>query len=545
MKNHPGAPCLVACLFALALACVFLSGCTSESTPTTVTPAPTVDDMKTTVVVPVDLASDLEHSNIMQKKGVPGGTLIYDGLVAKTRNGTYIPTLAERWEVSPDAKTWTFHLVKYAKWQDGTPVTAADVKFTYDYMKAHNLTMAYVFSDVASVDAPDDYTAVFNLKTSYSVFPDRLAQSPGIQVYPKHIWENIPDPQTYRDTRFLGSGPFRFEKEEPGYFKLTRFNSYYGKKPAITGVVLKLITNKDSQVVALKNGEVDVVSGISPAIAKELEKEPNIAVYPIRDVVGYEVAFNLGMYPTNISAFRKAMSHATDRDTICTIFGSARPTNTTFLMPSVAGDCVNPEQTGMYGYDLEKARTMLAEAGFTKDATGALIGPNGKPVVITIPLGGKGAVNGADQKIVTVLKNDWQKLGIPITTTSYDTESQYKKATDKNPVFIDAMPAVLHDDTDDLVDFAVTPLQETNYYNFNNAEFNTLVQKVRDTVNPVERQKAGYRMQEILAEQVPTVPVCSADTLVAYRKDRFTGWEDNSVYSTVLDKQVLENVRPV
>ncbi|MEN6611375.1 MAG: ABC transporter substrate-binding protein [Methanoregulaceae archaeon] len=495
------------------------------------------------VVIPVD--SPLSQvANVMQKGGVQAGSLMYEGLVIKDRNGTFDPSLAENWDVSSDAKTWTFHLVRNATWNDGVPFTCADIKFTNDYMKAKNLTMAYVLRDVASINCTDNYTAVYNLKTSYSGFLDQISRTPGIGIYPEHFWKNIDDPKTYQDTRFIGTGPFTFEKSTTGYYQYKPNNAYRGKK-AGSGVILKVITNKDSQVLALTSGEIDVVSGITPAVAKSLSGEPNITVYAIPDTIGYEVGLNLAVYPSNITGFRKAMSHAIDRDTISSILGSARPNPTTFLIPSLAGDYVNPATVGLYDYNLTKAQEMLSEAGFTKNSEGKLIGPDGKPVTITIPLGGKASTNGADQKMVEVLRNDWGKLGITMSTLSYDDESMYRKAINANPVFFEGMPAVLHDDADALMNFAVTPLQNKNYYNYNSSEYNNLVSQIKNTSNQTDIREMAYRMQELLAQDVPTIPICSADTLVAYRNDRFTGWENGYGYTSITDPRTLTNLTRV
>jgi peptide/nickel transport system substrate-binding protein len=353
----------------------------------------------------------------------------------------------------------------------------------------------------------------------------------------------------------VGTGPFVFVKAEPGYVQLKRNDAYHGKVPKISGVVLRLITNPDSQVLALKNGEIDVVSGISPAVARSLQQEKNISVYTIRDSATYEIAFNSNQYPANISGFRRAMSHAIDRDTISALIGTGSPTNTTFLIPDLAGDYVNPADVGMYDYDLTKAAEMLAEAGFTKSSDGKLLGPDKKPVTITIPTGGEGGsgkqntgVNtgsGTSQKLITVLKNDWAKLGITINTVTYDDKTRYRSAVNANPVFIDSFPVQLHDNANALIDFAVTPMQETNYYNYNNPEYNSLVSQMKNTSDPAEIKKLGYRMQDLLARDIPTVPVCTTDTIVAYRNDRFTGWDIGPGYYSILNPNVLENLTPV
>jgi len=527
------------CAGALLTFCLF-SACVN--TATSASGNQTLSGVATTdVIIPVDSPSSITYTSSMQKGGMPVGTM--EGLVIKDRNGKFDPSLAESWNISGDAKTWTFNLARNATWNDGVPFTCADVKFTNDYMKANNLTMGFVLKDVQSIDCPDDHTAVFHLKTSYSGFLDQISRQPGITISPRHIWQNVSDPQHYQDTKFVGTGPFVYVQTAPGYVQLKRNDDYYGKKANITGIVLKTITNADSQVLALKNGEIDVVSGLTPAVAQSLSGEKNIAVYSINDTASYEVAFNMNEYPANISAFRHAMSHAIDRDTISSLFGTGRPTQTTFLLPGLAGDYVNPADVGMYYYNLSKAQDLLKSAGFVKNSDGTLIGPDGRPVTITIPLGSKGAAG--NDKIIAVLKNDWAQLGISLTTLSYDDATQYRKAVNANPVFIDAFPVTLHDDPDALINFAVTPTQDTNYYNYNDAGYNNLVTQMQNTTNQTALKEMGYQMQDLLSRDVPTVPVASTDTLVAYRSDRFTGWDIGPGYHSITDPKVLENLTPV
>jgi peptide/nickel transport system substrate-binding protein len=539
------------CLISLLCAGIFccIAGCISGTATTnggsgkiSETPVATTD-----VIIPLSSASEMTYTSSMQKKSVPYG--VYEGLVIKDRFGQFSPSLAETWDVSADAKTWTFHLAENAVWSDGVSFTCDDVKFTNDYMKAYNLTLGFVLKDVQSVECRDEHTAVFTLKTSYSGFLDQISRQPGITISAKHFWENITDPQHYTDTKFTGTGPFVFVKAEPGYVQMKTNTAYYGHVPRVSGIVFKLITNPDSQVLALRNGEVDVVSGLSPAVAQSLAVEKTVSVYTINDTGAYEVAFNMARYPSNISAFRQAMSHAVDRKTIVSIFGTGHPTDTTFLIPALAGDYVNPADVGMYDYNLTKAQTMLETAGFMKNPDGKLIGPDGKPVTITIPYssGSKGGSGGSsgNQKVLTVLKNDWERLGIAVTTLSFDDQTQYRNAVNQYPVFIDAFPVTLHDDADALVNFAVTPTQESNYYNYNNAEYNSLVTRIQNTVDKAEIRRLAYRMQDILAQDIPTVPVCTTDTLVAYRNDRFTGWDIGPGYHSITDPLVLENLTPV
>jgi len=539
----------VLCLSCIVAFCI-LSGCTT--TATTASASKPVESALSDVIIPVDTTSSITYSNGLKKDSSPPA--VYEGLVIKAPNGKFDPSLAESWEVSDDAKTWTFHLVN-ATWSDGVPFTCADVKFTKEYMKEKNLTLGFVLNDVQTIECPDDHTAVFTLKTSYSGFLDQISHTPGINFAPRHIWENITDPQHYADSTFVGTGPLVFVNAEPGYVQLKRNDAYYGRVFNVSGVVLKLITNPDSQVLALKNGEIDVVSGLTPAVAQSLSGEKSISVYTINDTGTFEVAFNMNQYPSNITAFRQAMSHAVDRDTMSSLMGTGSPTDSTFLIPDLAGDYVNPADVGMYDYNLTKAGEILSAAGFTKNAEGVLLGPEGKPVTITIPTGSEGGsgkqntgVNlggGNTQKIVTVLKNDWAKLGITLSTVTYDDKTRYRSAVNQNPVFIDSFPVQLHDDANALIDFSVTPMQEANYYNYNNPEYNSLVNRMKNTSNQTEIKELAYMMQDLLARDIPTVPIGTTDTIVAYRNDRFTGWDIGPGYHSILDPRVLANLTPV
>lgn len=531
-------PLLCAGIFCCIAGCMTGTATTIGGTDKTFTTSVVTTD----VIIPLSSISEITYTSSMQKRSVPYG--VYEGLVIKDRFGQFIPSLARNWDVSADAKTWTFHLAENAQWNDGVSFTCRDVKFTNDYLKANNLTMGYVWKDVQSIACPDDHTAVFSLKSSYSGFLDQVSRQPGIMISARHIWENVTDPQHYTDTAFVGTGPFIFVKSEPGYVLLKTNKVYYGKVPAVSGLVFKLITNADSRVLALKNGEIDVVSDISPAVAQSLAGEKDISIYTISDTSSYEVAFNMARYPSNISAFRQAMSHSVDRNIISSLFGTGRPTETTFLIPDLAGDYVNPDDVGMYDYNLTKAQEMLASAGFNKNADGMLIGPDGKPVSVTIPYTSSKGSSGHD-KVLAVLKNDWGKLGIAVTTLSYEDQTQYRNAVSQYPVFIDAFPVTLHDDADALVNFAVTPTQESNYYSYNNAEYNSLVTQIQNTPDRAEIMRLAYRMQDILAEDIPTIPVCTTDTIVAYRNDRFTGWDIGPGYHSITDPLVLVNLTSV
>ena len=472
------------------------------------------------------------------------GTFAYEHLLNKNRKGGYDGELAESWKSNDDATQWTFDLVD-AQWHDGQPFTSEDVQFTYEYIKENKLWLSSVLSNVDYVECPDEGTAVFHMKSPSPAFLDDLSHCPGIYIMPKHIFENISDPTHYVDERWIGTGPFKFDSMiQDQYVRLTANEDYHGKKPSINEVIIKVITNKDSQLLALKSAEVDVVNDISPAVARNLEGTDNIRVFTAAATRGYELGFNLNNYPTDHLEFRKAMAHAVNRKKICDIVfdGFAASTNTTFLMPDVAYDYVNPDVPGDdYKYDPEIAKKMLTSSGFVdQDGDGWIEGADGEDVVMTMPVSDTSSY---ESRMAEVLKEDWKTLGIKVELKQVDS-SQKQDEYHKSNFFIVGMPYLMHDDVDDLTHFEVdSHFGKANWYDYNEPDYNALAEELRNTADREKRKEIGYRMQELLDKDVPTVPICGADVIFAYRADRFSGWEDVAPRTWTVDTNMLLNLK--
>jgi peptide/nickel transport system substrate-binding protein len=502
------------------------------------------------VVIPV--SGDFMKGTILNKGMAPTASIMYEGLVTKNSwEDTYDCWLAESWEVSNDAKIYTFHLKKNAKWHDGVPVTSEDVKFTHDYIKSKKLgTLSSVLSKVDRVECPDDYTAVFYLKSSYPVFLDKLSHYPGVVIIPKHIWENVDDPDTFEDTEYIGSGPFKFKKRIPGeYFVLEANKEYHSKMPRVKEVVFKVMPSKDVQILAVQKGEIDAICDIRPAVANMLKGRKNIKVYSAPYAIGGGVGFNVENYPANITAFRKAMAHAISKEKfINNVFGGHAALVYTFLLPSAAHDFVNYD-VPKYDYDLAETKRLLKSAGFDDiDEDDILEGPDGEDVTITIPIGGGPAGNaGVDEEIAQVLKNDWKELGIEVNIKQVGF-SQWFKEVHKNPVFIAGLSHLGNDDPDDLCHFGTKAFfGKPNWYDYSNPEYDQLIEEIRSTADREERKEIGYKMQEILGNDLPFVPICSGDAMFAYRSDGFVGWEWEEVHPLsrwLTDIKVLLNIQP-
>ena len=305
--------------------------------------------------------------------------MIYETLVGgDLRTGQPAPNqLADYWDIAPDGKTYTFHLNQNAKWHDGTDFTADDVQFSFDALANPDTGSVYTGSFVDAVESwrvIDDHT--FEVVSKEPIFTFIYDIIYATYIVPKHIWENVPYTEWRTDpgatgtdpARVVGTGPFKFQEWNQGVsVTLVRNDDYYGKVPYLDGYSLNLWPDQTAVVNALLNGELDA-AGLEPSDIAAVEGTPGIAVvhYPTRGFTYYE--FNLDPEVTTKwqdQRVRQAMLYALDRDSIVNdiLLGYAEVAQGTQPVISYA---YAPDQiTTKYTYDPEKAKALLAEAGWT------------------------------------------------------------------------------------------------------------------------------------------------------------------------------------
>ena len=206
--------------------------------------------------------------------------LNYDTLVAVGADG--LPSketgLAEDWTLSADEKEWTFKIRQGVTWQDGEPLTARDVAWTFNTIIENDLSLAVYLEDVEKAVAVDDTT----LKVSCSApKANMLLTQVYIYILPEHIWGELSVDElsnTFRNpVPIVGSGPFQtveFKKDE--YVKLVRNPTYWGRQPTVDEVIFQYYTNADTMVQDLKSGAVDGAQVIPATQFKQLQDEAGI-----------------------------------------------------------------------------------------------------------------------------------------------------------------------------------------------------------------------------------------------------------------------------
>jgi peptide/nickel transport system substrate-binding protein len=326
--------------------------------------------------------TDIDTMNLLISSDVYSseiGGQVYEYLVATNPvDGSYVPGLADTWDVGPDGLTYTFNISPDATWQDGTPVTADDVAFSFDITLAEDT----LSPRRGAVDLMLDSYNVVDEKTIELIAKDRFAtfleNTVGlVAIMPKHIWQDVPaadwgtDPgSTGQDaSRVVGSGPFKFvEWVQEDHVTLEKNPDYWDTNfvPNIDTFTFRVIPEAASATQALLTGEVDFTE-ISFAEAPEFTDNPdlNIAAYDTLNVNW----FAANQDPSKTELFvdpkvRQALMYALDRELLAeqVYNGYAIQANGTQPVLSVA---YRPEEINtVYDFNVEMANQLMEEAGW-------------------------------------------------------------------------------------------------------------------------------------------------------------------------------------
>jgi len=235
------------------------------------------------------------------------------------KDGELQPRLLESWERLDDNVTYIFHIREGVKFHDGEEMTSEDWKFTFDEFRKQapggpappNPQYEWA-AHISDTEVVDKYTVKIVTDGPYGAIPDIFRLPTGnLFILPKKACETLGDDFKWNP---IGTGPYKFvEYVEGEYVKYERFDDYWLERPNLDYVIIQTIPNPDTMVIALENGEVDVIINPGPAQIPNLEANPNIQVWDdlVFSMIEY-TAFNLRMWPTNDIRFRTAIHMAID-----------------------------------------------------------------------------------------------------------------------------------------------------------------------------------------------------------------------------------------
>ena len=289
---------------------------------------------------------------------------IFEGLVKADPEGNFVPALAESYEISDDATTFTFKLRKGVKFHNGSDLTVEDVVYTLDKCRGAEtgVPLLGAYSEIESVTAIDENTVEIKLK------------APNIEYLAYLNTAIIPHDYADQDTFPIGTGPYKFKSRSvQENIILEKFADYWGEPGYLDQVTFKIIENTDALVMALRSGSVDLSVHRVASDVKEIGDDYELLESPTNLIQA--LYLNNAVEPLNNLKVRQALNYAVNVQDVMTIINDGRGTPIGSSIYPAFGKYFMPELADAYPYDPAKAKELLAEAGY----------PDGFPLTITAP----------------------------------------------------------------------------------------------------------------------------------------------------------------
>jgi peptide/nickel transport system substrate-binding protein len=459
--------------------------------------------------------------------------MIYETLLFFNRmNGDVKPWLAQSYAFSSNATVLTFHLRTDVKWSDGQPFTSDDVAFTLNMLKQYPAADTNgLWQYVTGVQAPDSSTVVVTMKSAYTPLLWYLAGQ--TWIVSKHGYASVGDPTKYADDTPVGTGPFLLKSFSPQLIDLKKNPTYWQPgKPAVSEIRYPSFNSNTSAELLLTRGDVDWTGLFTPNIQQTyVSKDPahNHYWFPNRNIV--MLYLNTAKAPFNQLAVREAISSAIDRDKIYKIAESnyepvSSPTG--LVLPANQSSLDSTYASSSFALDTAKSAQLLQGAGFTKGSDGIYADKSGKKLSFSINV-----VTGwtdwvtADQ----IIADNLTKLGIAakvnsISFTSYFSALQVGSFdmaiswTNPGPT-----PFYLYNSLLNSTNSAAVGKQaSSNFERWINPSTDKLLAQYATTTDATLQQQALNGLQQIMVEQLPSIPLVYGATWYEYSSRNFAGW---------------------
>jgi peptide/nickel transport system substrate-binding protein len=318
-------------------------------------------------------AESLDPPNMTQMTSELVARLIHDGLVAFSPEIEIIPGIAESWDISPDGLTYTFHLRPDLKFQDGTPCDAEAVKYCIDRMVNEDTMKSGLHRDlVKSTRAVDPTTFEIVLNQPFATYLNNLAHAASM-IYSPTAHKEYGDDLTLHP---VGTGPFKLVEWKKGdQVILERWDESWRGKPNLDQVIFKVVPEESSRALMLESGDAHLMAFVPPEIAERLEDNEDIVVEQYQSARVLGLSLNNQWGPFQDQRVRQALNYAINNDSIVeNIYQGHAKASGGPSGPLITGSYEVPP----YPYDPEKAKELLAEAGYPDGLEVTLLSPKGR-----------------------------------------------------------------------------------------------------------------------------------------------------------------------
>lgn len=457
-------------------------------------------------------------------------SFIYDTLLWKDGSGRLLPWIAARHERSADGLTYTFFLRRGVKWHDGMPLTADDVAFTFEYFARQALGPLLVAQPfgVAGARATDSHVVEIQLELPAVTFLEQVAAA--VPIIPRHVWSAIEDPRRAQAMEVLvGSGPYRlvsFSRAEGSLAYAANPDHFLGE-PFVRRLELLPV---DDELNALRAGEIDAAStpveGIRPEVLASFRGDGAFGIAEQTGSFTFPLIWNIGRGGALADArFRRACTLAIDRSDIVNrlLNGNGAPGNPGFLPP----DHPFHVEVDQYTVDLDAATRLLDEAGYHAALPGGVrTAPDGTPLRLELITS-----NAPVPAVLPLLVDAFRRIGVELRSLAVDLPTLFGRLQgNDNDLALSLYPGpggvAANGDPDTLRTFYASTVHDRlqGAQGWIDDEFDGLAADQLVTVDASSRSSLIARMQQIVARDLPALPLYYPKLFTVYRREVFDRW---------------------
>lgn len=453
--------------------------------------------------------------------------LIYSGLMKYDAQGNITADLAKRHDLSSDGKEYIFYLKKNIQWHDGKPFSADDVLFTISAITdpEYGSPLRAVWQGVRAEKIAEDAVKII-LPAPYAQFLERTT----VGILPAHIWKNItPNKANLADANLkpIGTGPYRFDKFTKDAFgniisySLTAYNHFKQGSPYIKTITFFFFPYEDEALNAYKEGKVMGIANAYPARRAEIAAKGKTE-YVFRTPKYFAVFFNQNRAkPLTDKAVRAAFAMATDKNTIVReVLAENGVVIHAPILPWIKGYQADAPQTV---FSLPEAKEMLKKAGWKdEDGDGVLekkIGSDKSATLLEITL----TTSDFPDLIQTaeILKAQWEQIGARVHVETYNTDELKRRIIKPRKYDALVFGEALSLSADPYIFWHSSQKKDPglNLSSYDNKETDKLLESIRESSDPQERENNLGKFQEIIADEIPAVFLFSPYYLYALDAD--------------------------
>ncbi|USG64063.1 ABC transporter substrate-binding protein [Brevibacillus ruminantium] len=505
-------------LFVSILVFVLLVGCTASPQQTTSEPQANPGSSaagKGTLVI----SALIEPSTIDVQQATwidSANTQIYDPLLNYDLNGKLSPGLAERYEVSEDGKVWTFFLRKDVLFHSGEPLTAEAIKKTIERFIQIS-PVKELAGPVEKVEAVDEHTVKLYFSEAFAPFSSVAAAPFFGALDPKRLAEMG---DKFGDNP-SGTGPYLFEKHDRGSSITYKRNPVYNwgtesaknrAAPYVDQVVFRFVKDDDTRILEFKKGTIHILQNVPTNYVQELQNTPGVEILKVPETGIKYLGFNNKKPIFQDTRVKQAISMAIDRDPIIQVAlgGFAQPVFGP-LPPTIPFHSERIESMARqeYAYNVEKAKALLAEAGWTDSNGDGIVEKDGKPFSVELLLPNEPAF----QRVAQIVQNQLKAIGIDLKLAVTETAT----VRDRTSKASHDMALLYYGYSDPDVLYLMFHSKMSIRTHFSTPELDLLLEKGRRTTNEKERMNVYEEIQELLIKEAPWVPLYAEENIFATR----------------------------